>query len=151
MSLAILDARRATGIGLTHLPVLYLSGGFGGRPADHGQRRFVHHPDRFGALLEDLTTAIAGEADLRLGMAPHSLRAVPDPALAAAIAQLDAIDGAAPIHIHVAEQAREVRDCLEWCGRRPVEHLLDIAEVGPRWCLIHATTWTRARPRRWRA
>jgi formimidoylglutamate deiminase len=72
-------------------------------------------------------------------MAPHSLRAVPDQALRAAIGLLDGIDLDAPIHIHVAEQVREVRDCLAWCGRRPVAHLLDVAVVGRRWCLIHAT------------
>ena len=49
------------------------------------------------------------------------------------------IDPAAPIHIHVAEQVKEVRDCLEWCGARPLRHLFDAAPIGPRWCLIHAT------------
>ena len=64
---------------------------------------------------------------------------MPDEALLEAIGVLDRIDEEAPIHIHVAEQVREVRDCLAWCGRRPVAHLLDVAAVGPRWCLIHAT------------
>ncbi len=71
-----------------------------------------------------------------LGIAPHSLRAVPDDALRAATALLGP---EAPVHIHVAEQVREVRDCLAWCGRRPVAHLLETAPIGPRWCLIHAT------------
>jgi formimidoylglutamate deiminase len=144
MANAILAARQATGIGLTLLPVLYMTGGFGGHPPEPGQRRFVHDLDRFAALLHGLASATAGDPDLRLGMAPHSLRAVPDGALADAIARLDAIDPTAPIHIHVAEQAREVRDCLAWCGRRPVEHLLEIAPVGARWCLIHATHMAEA-------
>ncbi len=139
LSWAILEAQRASGIGLTHLPVLYMAGGFGGRPAEPGQRRFVHAPERFADLLARLAPRFAGDPDLRLGLAPHSLRAVPDQALRDATRLADAIDAAAPIHVHVAEQAKEVHDCLEWCGTRPVRHLFDIAEVGPRWCLIHAT------------
>jgi formimidoylglutamate deiminase len=139
LSWAILEARRASGIGLTHLPALYMAGGFDGRPAEPGQRRFVHAQDSFADLLARLAPRFAGDPDLRLGLAPHSLRAVPDRALRDISVLADAIDVAAPIHIHVAEQVKEVRDCLEWCGARPVRHLFDIAEVGPRWCLIHAT------------
>ena len=86
-----------------------------------------------------LQGCIAGDPDVRLGVAPHSLRAVPDSALAEVVRLADGIDPAAPIHIHVAEQVKEVRDCLAWCGRRPVQHLLDQVQLGPRWCLIHAT------------
>ncbi|HEX6141704.1 MAG TPA: formimidoylglutamate deiminase [Geminicoccaceae bacterium] len=139
MSAAILDARRTSGIGLTLLPVLYTSGGFGGAPPAEGQRRFLHDLDGFGRLLAWTADATRDDPDLAFGIAPHSLRAVTDDELVQAVALLDALDPAAPVHIHVAEQAREVRDCLAWCGRRPVEHLLDVAEVGPRWCLIHAT------------
>jgi formimidoylglutamate deiminase len=139
LSGAILEARDASGIGLTHLPVLYMAGGFGGRPAEPGQRRFLHDLGSFAALLEALAPRFAGQPDLRLGLAPHSLRAVPDHALREMVALADGIDPEAPIHVHVAEQAKEVRDCLEWCGARPVRHLLDTVEIGPRWCLIHAT------------
>jgi formimidoylglutamate deiminase len=139
LSQAILRAQREAGIGLTHLPVLYMAGGFGGAAPEAGQRRFVNDLEAFGALLERVKGAMRGDPNLRLGMAPHSLRAVPDHALRAAIGILDGIDLDAPIHIHVAEQVREVRDCLAWCGRRPVAHLLDVAVVGRRWCLIHAT------------
>ena len=139
LSWAILEAQQASGIGLTHLPVLYMAGGFGGVPAEVGQRRFVHAPDRFADLLARLAPRFAGDPNVRLGVAPHSLRAVPDQALRDVLELADAIDAAAPIHIHVAEQVKEVRDCLEWCGARPVRHLFDIAEVGPRWCLVHAT------------
>jgi formimidoylglutamate deiminase len=139
LSFAILEARAAAGIGLTHLPVLYMTGGFGGRPAEPGQRRFVHDLERFAALLDALAPRLAGERDMRLGLAPHSLRAVPDHALLEVAALAERIGPEAPIHIHVAEQAKEVHDCLEWCGARPVRHLLDTVAIGPRWCLIHAT------------
>jgi formimidoylglutamate deiminase len=72
------------------------------------------------------------------GVAPHSLRAVTPEELAAVVSLAE--DG--PIHIHAAEQVKEVEDCLAWSGRRPVEWLLDRAEVDGRWCLIHATHMT---------
>jgi formimidoylglutamate deiminase len=139
LSFAIMEARDASGIGLTHLPVLYIAGGFGGRSPEAGQRRFLHDLERFATLIEALQPQFHDRPDLRLGLAPHSLRAVPDDALKEAVALADAIDSEAPIHIHVAEQVKEVRDCLEWCGARPVAHLFDVVEIGPRWCLIHAT------------
>ena len=73
-----------------------------------------------------------------LGVAPHSLRAVAPEDLQFAAQLLP--DG--PIHIHAAEQEREVADCLVWSGRRPVEWLLDETGLGPRWCIVHATHMT---------
>jgi formimidoylglutamate deiminase len=80
-----------------------------------------------------------GDPQVRVGMAPHSLRAVTAETLSAAVAGLDALDDEAPIHVHVAEQNKEVQDCIAWCGERPVEWLLRNAAPGPRWCLVHAT------------
>jgi formimidoylglutamate deiminase len=77
MSWAILEAQRASGIGLTHLPVLYMAGGFGGAAPEVGQRRFVHDLDRFGHLIDQLRPVFGEHPNLRLGIAPHSLRAVP--------------------------------------------------------------------------
>ena len=139
LSLAIFAAAEASGIGLTHLPVLYAAGGFGGQPPEPGQRRFVHDLDAFGVLLERICATGDARGQRRVGMAPHSLRAVPDEVLIAALERMDELDPHAPIHIHVAEQAREVRECLEWCGQRPIRHVMDLAAVGPRWCVIHAT------------
>src|SRR5690606_34858046 len=78
----------------------------------------------------------------RLGLAPHSLRAVPPEALKEAIDGLTAVDATAPIHIHIAEQTGEVDACLAWSGQRPVQWLLDHAPVDQRWCLVHATHMT---------
>ena len=74
-----------------------------------------------------------------MGIAPHSLRAVGPHALREVVANLHAIDATAPVHIHIAEQAQEVDDCLAWSGQRPVEWLLANAPVDARWCLVHAT------------
>jgi formiminoglutamate deiminase len=73
-----------------------------------------------------------------LGIAPHSLRAVDATELQALVQAWPS----APIHIHAAEQAREVEECVAWCGARPVEWLLDNVEIDRRWCLIHCTHMT---------
>jgi len=144
MSQRLVRAASVTGIGMTLLPVLYQTANFGGVPPHDGQRRFVSSVDAFLELFRTLRDSSAGSANVRVGIAPHSLRAVPPEALREAIRGLDAIDRAAPIHIHIAEQTREVDDCLAWSGRRPVDWLLANETVSPRWCLVHATHLTDA-------
>lgn len=141
MSGRIFVAARDTGIALTHLPVFYAHGGFGPTPAGEGQRRFLHSYDAFARLVEQCET-LRREQD-RVGIAPHSLRA----ASMAEIRQLAADFPDRPFHIHIAEQVKEVEDCLGFCGARPVEYLLDQAPVDPSWCLIHATHLTSAETR----
>lgn len=134
----IAAAAETAGIGLTLLPVFYAQGGFGGQPAGEGQARFLNTPDSYARLIEASRRAVAGAGGALVGIAPHSLRAVTSEALAAVLP----LAGDAPIHIHIAEQVREVEDCLAWSGRRPVEWLLDHAPVDRRWCLVHATHMT---------
>jgi len=138
LSLALLRAAKRAGIGLTLLPVLYQTSGFGGLAPNEGQRRFIRSTDSMLRLLERLRPACEAQG-ARLGLAPHSLRAVPPDGLRDALAGLDAIDPSAPVHIHIAEQTAEVDACLAWSGQRPVEWLLDHAPVDARWCLVHAT------------
>ncbi len=140
MAGAIAAAADETGLGLTLLPVLYRYGNFGNAPPVHGQRRFVNDRDAYLRLIEASETALRPLPDARLGVAPHSLRAV-------ALDDLDWLAGLrpdAPVHIHVAEQMREVEDSLKLTGRRPVELLMESTELGTRWCLIHATHLTDA-------
>ena len=144
MSRRIFAAAERTGIGVTLLPVLYAAAGFGGEPPGPGQRRFVTGADEFLALVSSLDRTCAGNPQLGVGIAPHSLRAVPPEILAAA---LDGADPRAPIHIHIAEQVKEVEDCLAWCGARPVEWLLSNAPVSERWCLVHGTHMTNSETR----
>lgn len=138
LSLALLRAAQRTGIGFTLLPVLYQSSGFGGLPPNEGQRRFIRSTESMLRLLEALRPVCDAQG-ARLGLAPHSLRAVAPDALRDALAGLDALDPTSPIHIHIAEQTKEVDDCLSWSGQRPVAWLLDHAPVDARWCLVHAT------------
>ncbi len=134
----IAAAAAETGIGLTLLPVFYAHAGFGGLPPSEGQRRFVTGLDSFARLVADASDAVKGVPGADLGIAPHSLRAVtPDE-----LRHLVTLGEGRPIHIHVAEQTREVEDCVAWSGRPPVAWLLDSAPVDARWCLIHATHMT---------
>ena len=131
----IVAAAAKTGIALTLLPVFYAHGNFGGAATSPGQRRFLNTPESFERLVEGARCATAGLPDARVGVAPHSLRAVTPDELTRVIALADG----GPIHIHVAEQVREVSDCEAWSGQRPVAWLLDHADVDAHWCLVHAT------------
>ncbi len=142
MSRRVIAAARSSGIGLTHLPVLYGYGGFGGKPAGEGQRRFLNTPERYLELLALIHGEVRDDPQLHMGIAPHSLRAVTPDSLAAALNGIRALDKEAPVHIHVAEQQPEVRDCIDWSGLRPVEWLLTHQDLDPRWCLVHATHMT---------
>ena len=134
MSRALVAAARETGIRLTLLPVLYMTGGFDGRPLNERQRRFGHTVDAWQRLFDTLR---AGQDDtFRVGCALHSLRAVPADAMRATLA---ALPQDARVHVHIAEQIGEVQDCLAIRGDRPVRWLLDHAEVDARWTLVHAT------------
>ena len=144
----VIAAARDAGIGLTLLPTLYEAGGFGGAPPGAAQRRFVNAPDELAGMLSTLRARHAGNADLRLGLALHSIRAVRPESLAPVVAALRADDAAAPIHIHVAEQIKEVEDCLAWSGTRPVDWLLDHVPVDHGWCLVHATHMTESETQR---
>ncbi|WP_050386949.1 formimidoylglutamate deiminase [Bradyrhizobium pachyrhizi] len=138
MAVRIAEAAGASGIGLTLLPSLYAHSTFGGAAPHAGQRRFICSVDQFAALMTASREAIRDLPGANLGIAPHSLRAVAPDELAAIIP----LAGADPIHIHAAEQVREVEDCFAWSGQRPVQWLLDHAPVDQRWCLIHATHMT---------
>jgi formiminoglutamate deiminase len=138
LSARIVAAAAETGIGLTLLPVLYAQGGFGGMPADPRQRRFLNKIDDFLALHESARAAIAGLPHATIGVAAHSLRAVTPEMLRELLAAK--LGGAT--HIHIAEQTKEVEDCIAWSGRRPVEWLLSNAPVDANWCLVHATHLT---------
>lgn len=141
LSLALLRAARKAGIAMTLLPVLYQTSGFGGKPPREDQARFIRSTDSMLSLLQQLAPATHAQGAV-LGLAPHSLRAVPPDSLQAAVAGLHAMLPQAPVHIHIAEQTQEVDDCLAWCGRRPVQWLMEHAPVDARWCLIHATHMT---------
>lgn len=139
MSTRLAAAAGATGIGLTLLPVLYTYGGAGKQPIAGGQRRFANDIDRFARLVEGARRATASlPADTVVGIAPHSLRATSPEDLSLAVGA----HGGGPVHVHIAEQTREVAEIEAWLGARPVAWLMDNQPVDARWCLVHATHMT---------
>jgi formimidoylglutamate deiminase len=134
MALRIAAAARASGIALTLAPVLYSYGGFGRAPLSAAQRRFGTTVDELLAIVEALLPLT--HERLSVGLAPHSLRA-------AEVAQIRALVNSAPVnaplHIHGAEQTREVDECVAATGKRPVRLLLDAVGLDSRWCVVHAT------------
>lgn len=134
-------AAASTGIGLTHLPVLYTYGGAGEASLQPGQARFGNSVNRYAALVEQTRRGIALlPDDCTLGIAPHSLRATSPDDLDAALAA----HKGAQVHIHIAEQTAEVDAITQWLGTRPVDWLLNNQDVDATWCLIHATHTTDA-------
>ncbi len=144
MAQAIVEAAAETNMGLTLLPVFYAHGGFGGKPLETAQRRFGSDLDGFAKLVETSAAALKSLPGSALGIAPHSLRAVAP----AELKTLAHSFSGKPIHIHAAEQVREVEECVASLGRRPVEFLLDELPVGKEWCLVHSTHLTPAETQR---
>ena len=136
LSNRIFAAAQAAGIGLTHLPVLYSYGGAGKAALAQGQLRFGNDVDGFTRLVDSAAAGLRHlPPDARIGIAPHSLRATSPDDLTAVLAA----HRGGPVHIHIAEQPKEVRDIETWLGARPVDWLLGNAAVDATWCLVHAT------------
>ena len=138
MAEALAEASKTIGIGMTFLPVFYANCGFGGQAPELGQRRFINSPERYGALHSRICEIARTLPDAVVGITPHSLRAVTPESLG----EIIALGTDAPVHIHIAEQMKEVEECVHWSGQRPVEWLLDHVDVDQRWCLVHATHLT---------
>lgn len=143
MSLQCMYAAEAIGLGITALPVLYQFGGFGSLNSIEGQKRFINDADGFCRIVESLQIESKNKADTSVGIAPHSLRAI-DQSLLTSVIDSIGKDNLAAIHIHIAEQTKEVDDCLAWSNLRPVEWLFNHFDVDRQWCLIHATHMTEA-------
>lgn len=137
------QAAKEAGIAITILPALYGFGGMGGVPLEPAQRRFASTPESILRLLEVLRRHFQTERDVRFGVAPHSLRAVTAATLTELLSGIGRIDPTAPIHMHVAEQHREVSAAIAQLGARPIEWLLANMPLDSRWCLIHCTHATR--------
>lgn len=132
---ALMAAANETGIRLTYVPVLYERAGFDEPEPSEEQRRFATTPD---ALIAHYRRAQARAGGLvSTGIGAHSLRAVTDEGLerVASVARAEDV----PMHLHIAEQRREVDQCLAALDLRPVRWLMRRFELDGRWCLVHAT------------
>ncbi|CAI9119239.1 formimidoylglutamate deiminase [Brytella acorum] len=147
MAFSVVDGAGEAGIGMTLLPTLYRRAGFG-RPLAPEQKRFESAPDFIVGIMTDIAAAHRDNGRVHVGVGLHSLRAVNREDI---IAMLALVPQDVPIHIHIAEQQREVADCVEFLGRRPVAWLLDEIAVDARWCLVHATHLDPGETRRFAA
>ncbi|WP_263261676.1 formimidoylglutamate deiminase [Pseudomonas sp. RIT-PI-S] len=136
LAMRISRAAASAGIGLTLVPVLYSHSGFGGQAPSAGQRRFINSTEAYLRLQQRLAPELQAQPSQHLGVCFHSLRAVTPGQIDEVLA---ASSSTAPVHIHIAEQQKEVDDCLAWSGSRPLQWLFDHAPVDERWCLVHAT------------
>lgn len=137
MSRALLQAADACGMALTLLPVLYCRSGFAAQGVADQQRRFFNSPDRFLQVVDACKRLVENHPLHRLGIAPHSLRAVSAEQLHEVLRVPE--HKHLPVHIHIAEQLAEVEECQSVLGARPLDWLLRNFEVDSRWCLVHAT------------
>jgi formimidoylglutamate deiminase len=138
MGQRLLGAADEAGIGITLLPAFYRWSGFAKAPPLPEQTRFVNDLPAYLAIIDELAP-LCRAPGRRLGIAPHSLRAVGADDLRAVLAALDERDPDAPVHLHIAEQTGEVEAAMEAYGMRPVAWLTEHVALSPRWCLIHAT------------
>jgi formimidoylglutamate deiminase len=124
------------GIRIVLLRSAYLRSGFH-LPRDPGQMRFFETTPEFLANMDAMTQEYAaGSPDVRLGVAPHSIRAVPldDVREIAAWAR----DRRLPLHMHMAEQVAENEACLREYGATPVALMGKARLLGPDWTAVHA-------------
>jgi len=136
-SLRVLNAADSSGIAVTLLPVLYRVAGFGQQTTGAGQQRFRNSLDNYLGLLQICQQTVRKQNLHHLGIAPHSLRAVPADDLRNLLETSGLQD--MPVHIHIAEQTAEVQACMDYLGGRPVDWLLNNVRVDKNWCLVHAT------------
>lgn len=136
MGLQLVEAANHAGLGLTLLPVLYSHSGFGGQMPNAGQARFINSSEQYIALHQASHAALEGHKLHKMGICFHSLRAVTKAQMQAVMGELGSD---MPIHIHIAEQQKEVQDCIAWSGQRPVEWLANEIGLDENWCLVHAT------------
>jgi formimidoylglutamate deiminase len=130
------EAASMAGIRLTLIPTLYMANGFDGAALTEAQLRFTNTTESFLKLVDGIRSR---ETAHTTGLGIHSLRAVPADALRNVVNHANSEMPNAPVHIHIAEQQREVDECILSTGQRPVEWLLNHHDIDERWCLIHAT------------
>jgi formimidoylglutamate deiminase len=136
---ALIQAAAAAGLQLLLLPVLYRRGGLDDGPLSARQQAFGMGLDAYGRLLQQLQARTPAQPHLRIGIAPHSLRAVGAADLDEALRLRQAIVPGCPVHIHISEQSAEVAAAREFLGTTPIDWLCSNAPVDDRWVLVHAT------------
>ena len=136
MAEALIAAARDVGVRICVLDTCYLRAGFSGEELASAQRRFTHpDADTWADGVRELASRHAGEQDVVVGTAIHSVRAVDEASLPVVAAALPD----APLHVHVSEQPAENAACLAATGRTPVRLLADAGVWAQRTTAVHAT------------
>jgi formimidoylglutamate deiminase len=139
MAMALAQAARACGLEITLLPAAYHRGGWAGSdsPPDPGQVRFCDpNVEAYLSRVQALREWAAGVAGVSVGVAAHSVRAVPAEWLEAIAGYAD--EHGLVRHIHASEQRRELAECQEEHGCSPIELLEETGFLGPRTSVVHA-------------
>ena len=132
----MVSAAKTAGIKITLVPVFYQKGNFGEEPQPR-QKRFISTTvDDYFTLLDSSRQVIKNYKDASLGFSVHSLRAVE---LADILKTVKEGPKDLPFHIHIAEQRKEVTDCLAYAAKRPMQWMLDNLELNERFQLVHST------------
>jgi formimidoylglutamate deiminase len=132
----LVAAAKAAGIKITLIPVFYQRGGFGQEPQPR-QKRFISKTvEDYFKLFDASKNVLKNYPDAKLGFSVHSLRAVDlnDIKVAFNVGPKDL-----PFHLHVAEQKKEIEDCLAYCSKRPMQWLLENLPLDERFHLVHST------------
>ncbi len=139
LSHRLLKAAEKAGIRLTLLPVWYAQGGFGQAPTER-QKRFINASiEEYLQLWHQVNKLASRYANADVGFCVHSLRAITREQLQQLSRLHDQEYPHLPFHIHIAEQEKEVEDCLQYHGKRPVEFLASVVKLSPAYQLVHAT------------
>ncbi len=137
LSEVVIEAAKAAGLRITLLRVAYHRAG-PGREAEPPQRRFCDPtPDAVLRDVEALRAKYRSDPAVKIGIAPHSVRAVPPEWIRVLAAH--AAKHELPLHMHVAEQQREVDECVEETGKRPIELIAEMGGISARFCAVHCT------------
>ena len=136
---ALIEAAREAGIKITLVPIFYQKGGFGVEPNER-QRRFISKTfEDYARLFEASAKACEKYENANAAVGVHSMRGVEAKDILRVCGELPQN---IPFHIHVSEQLKEVEDCLQFLGKRPVEWLLENCDLNERFHLVHATHLT---------
>ena len=136
---ALIEAANEAGIKITLVPIFYQKGGFG-IASNERQRRFISHTfEDYARLFEAAANVCKNYENANIAVGIHSMRGVDANDILRSVNELP---NDVPFHIHVSEQLKEVADCVEFLGKRPVEWLLENCDLNERFHLVHATHLT---------
>ena len=136
MGSRLVNAAKKTGINITLIPIFYQKGGFNKSPEPNQKRFISQNVEDYAKLYEASENACKDYEHANIAVGIHSMRGVETEAIKEVAANFPKN---VPFHIHISEQLKEVEDCVEFLGKRPVEWMLENVELSERFHFVHAT------------